>query len=189
MANQHILGNTEIDDTNVTLLDLKNDVANLKTQVPQINEKASWWKTPVLQDLIYYGNAEFHKNEWILIDSRYAVHIVNMPVKPNCTRWFNMRALTNDNATNEIGMVCAIAFDSGNWLFYNFTHTWGSGGSDHGNWKISKEFYTYDNINKGWANIDIILPDSSNGSTGHLKQLWLDAYDVPNGINPNNSWF
>ena len=32
MASQHILGNTEIDDTNVTLLDLKNDVANLKNK-------------------------------------------------------------------------------------------------------------------------------------------------------------
>lgn len=179
----HINGSAIIGNTGVSLSSLVSWLQNIET-------KANWWKTPVYSDCLFYGVREFHKNEWIELCRRYSiVQDINYPkLKPGCTRWFNLRILANDNASNHVGVNIYFNYTNGTQIFWQFDHTWGTGSSDWANWKCAKTFRTYDQLNKGWAYIQQILPNSSNGSVGYTQQLWLDAYDVPNGIDPNTAW-
>lgn len=145
------------------------------------------WLHPVGENLLFFGDIEYTQGRYVAVMDSYSLIDGFPPIKKGYQRFFRMKAWTNDNIQNGYGLEIDVNDQSNNYAYgFLFGVTWGSGNAERGSYKYSTEFLWYNNVNIGWSKLLATIPKNASGTTGHLFSLSLVAYDIPDGIDPNN---
>lgn len=152
-----------------------------------VDNNARNYMVPIKTLLLFYGNHQFVKNEWRDIINIYSFINEKEPLTPGCTRWYSLNAWTTDNSTGNRGLVIGLFTNNSEFrdIFFDFGYTWGTTDNDWGNYKGSSVFIKKSDIPDGWMKFKSIMPDNAtNGTAGRIRALYLEIFDVPNGITP-----
>ena len=152
------------------------------------NISSDSYMKPIGTRQIFWGSHHFLKNQWQDLVNMYYIAEGFGNYKTGYTRWVRFVAWANDNVSSGTGLTLGFFDENNNYknVAFTFAKTWGSGTNDRGNYKLSYEYKPISDINYGWANLKTKIDGNSSGTEGYLMSLIMEAYDIPDGINPNN---
>lgn len=137
MANLHIEGSTEIDNTNITLSELINKINNLDKKIVDrtnkiSNEMINMSKVITGEFNLFLGNKYFVSDTtWKWLSDSYSTYYnltKKFPLRTGYTRTYKLCLEKTDSITQEVGLYISL------WNWYTVTHitdfifqqSWGS---------------------------------------------------------------